>query len=596
MKYKMHFLYTFLLVAVLLAFPGEARADIAPPKNPPGSNVQPGGESTQVRMENEKVVLEVKDDGQEQGLGKAHVTADFNMHNLGTEQETMQVRFPISANNGWGDYPEITGVVVKVDGKTVPTTTASYPEPNYSADPVPWVEFGVTFPPGVDVPISVSYDLQGSGYYPYTAFYYLLETGTGWKDTIGKAEIILRLPYEASSLNVVQATQIGWAETNPGGTFNGREVTWLYEDFEPGPYAVVQNMEFALVAPSAWKKVLQAQADIKASSTDGEAWGRLAKAYKALFLLSKSYREDAGGSELFRLSVEAYEKCLQFKPFDAQWHAGFADLLANKAYWDAWRTGPNQDTFRALEEIQTALAISPNDTKVQEIAQNIHGTFPDGMTLSDAGHYDFPWLTQTPTPRPATETIAPSFDPSEVSGEYTSPTITLWDGQQVELKLIIRSDYTAELQTTLQGKDLKQVDEGVWKDNGDGMLRFVSAWPNGDPCTFVFNVEQGRLDTNEWPSYFGEAGITLEKPMETQVASTETAMPSVTLTPEPTLQPEPTQTATTQPTQVVTPTPQSTPTPSNSGGGGKSGLPCGAIGVAPLALVGYLWRRKKKAE
>src|SRR4030042_5329535 len=105
MRRKIRFLYTFLLAVVLLAFPGEARADIAPPINPPGSNVQPGGESTQVRMVTEKGGLEVLDGGKEQGLGKAHVSAHFVMNNLGSEVETMQVRFPISANNGWNDDP-----------------------------------------------------------------------------------------------------------------------------------------------------------------------------------------------------------------------------------------------------------------------------------------------------------------------------------------------------------------------------------------------------------------------------------------------------------------------------------------------------------
>jgi hypothetical protein len=591
----MRFRFTFLLAVVLLAFPGEALADIAPPINPPGSNVQPGGESTQVRMETEKVVLEVLDDRQEQGLGKAHVTADFIMSNLSSDEETMQVRFPISANNGRDDYPEITGVVVKVDSKPVTTNIASYNEPSYYPELVPWVEFVVTYPPSVDVAISVAYDLQGSGYYPYTAFYYLLETGTGWKDTIGKAEIILRLPYEANSINVVQDFQIGWAETNKGGIFNGREVRWLYEDFEPGSYSVVQNMEFALVAPGAWKNVLQAQEEVKVSPTDGEAWGRLAKEYKDLFLLGKGYREDVGGSELFRLSVEAYEKCLQLKPTDAQWHAGFADLLANRAYWDAWMSGPTQDAFRALTEIHTALQIAPNDAKVKEIAQNIYWMFPDGITLADAG-YDFPWLTQTPTPRPPTETIAPALNPSSVSGEYTSPLLILWDGQQAVLRLILRPDYSAELETTFQGKDLKQLDEGIWKDNGDGLLRFVSAWANGDPYTFVFNVEPGRLIAYEYPSYFGDAGVSLEKPVEIQVLPTETAQPSVTRAQEPTGQSESTQTATTQPVQVVTPTPQSTLIPEMTGEGPKSGLPCGAMSLAPLAVVGYLWRRKRRGK
>jgi hypothetical protein len=595
MKCKIRFLYTFLLAAVLLAFPGEARADIAPPINPPGSNVQPGEESTQVRMVTEKVVLEVMDDGMDQGLGKAHVSADFIMSNLGSEVETMQVRFPISANNGWNDYPEITGVVVKVDEKTVTTRIASYEEPNYFSELVPWVEFEVTFPPGVDVAISVAYDLQGSGYYPYTAFYYLLETGAGWKDTIGRAEIILRLPYEASSLNVVQDFQIGWAETNRGATFDGREVRWLYENFEPGPYMVVQNMEFVLVAPGAWKKVLQAQGEVKASPTDGEAWGRMAKAYKDLFLQGRGYRTDAGGNELFRLSVEAYEECLRLKPSDAQWHAGFADLLANRAYWDGWSNGPTLDAFGALTEIHTALLLAPNDAKVKEIAENIYWLFPEGMKPSDAG-YDFLWLTQTPTPQPPTETIAPALDPSKVSGEYTSPSLILWDGQQAELRLILRSDYSAELQTTFQGKDLKQRDEGVWIDNGDGLLRFTSAWANGDPYTLVFSVEPGGLEAREWPSYFGDGGVSLEKPMEIQASPTETAQPGATLTLEPTLQPEPTRTATTQHVQVVPPTPQSSPAPEKTGEGGNSGLPCGAMGLAPLAVVGYLRRRKCKRD
>jgi hypothetical protein len=595
MKSKMRFIFTFLLAMVLLAVPGKARADVAPPINPPGSSVQPGGETTQVRMVDEKVVVEVMDDGQAQGLGKAHVTADFIMRNLGSEAETMQVRFPISANDGWGNYPEITGVVVKVDGKTVPTSTASYPEPNYFADPVPWVEFGVTFPPGVDIPISVTYDLQGSGYYPYTAFYYLLETGAGWKDTIGKAEIILRLPYEANSQNVVQDLEIGIAETNQGATFDGNEVRWLYENFEPGPYAVVQNMEFALVAPGAWKQVLQAQADVKANPNDGEAWGRLAKAYKDLFFLGKGYREDTGGGELYRLSVEAYEECLRLKPSDAQWHAGFADLLANRAYWDGWSTGPTQGAFQALSEIQTALQIAPNDAKVKEIAENIYYMFSEGMTLTDAG-YDFPWLTQTPTPRPPTETVAPSFDPAEVIGEYTSPLLSLWDGQMVELRLILRSDYTAELQTTFHGKDLVQLDEGVWNDDGYGLIRFVSALPNGDPYTLAFNLEQGHLESREWPSYFGDNGVSLDKLVKVQASTTETAQPSATLTLAPTRQPEPTLTPTTQPAQVVTPTLQSTPVPENTGGVTLFGLPCGSMGLAPLAIVGYLWHRKRRGK
>jgi hypothetical protein len=100
---------------------------------------------------------------------------------------------------------------------------------NYPNGNIPWVEFNVTFPAGQDVSIRVAYDLKGSGYYPFTAFNYILETGAGWKDTIGSADVILRLPFEASPHNVIMNLQIGWAETPPGSVFQGKEVRWRFE-------------------------------------------------------------------------------------------------------------------------------------------------------------------------------------------------------------------------------------------------------------------------------------------------------------------------------------------------------------------------------
>ena len=394
------------LLLALLAFPSDARADVAPPIYPPGSNPQPGAEVTQVRMTAETVTIEVQKDTTPGSLGGARFTADFTMHNTGTADESMAVRFPITADNGWGEFPEISNLRVMVDGKQVQYRRANYPDIKYMAQDVPWAEFDVTFPAGRDVSIHVAYDLKGSGYYPFTAFYYILFTGKGWKDTIGSADIILRLPYEASPQNVVMDLPIGWAETMPGGVFQGNEVRWHFDDFEPGEGESPQVMDFGLVAPSAWQTVLTAGANVEKNRDDGEAWGMLAKAYKEAFQMNKGYREDPGGQELYRLSVEAYEKCLSLKPEDAQWHAGFADLLADRAMWDAWMSGATPATFRALEEIHTALELAPNDPVVREIAQNIAYMIPDGMTQNGEG-FDFPWLTQTPTAIPSTPTPAP---------------------------------------------------------------------------------------------------------------------------------------------------------------------------------------------
>ena len=398
------FCFTAVLV-LLLAFPVQVRADVAPPIYPPGSNPGPGAEVTQVRMAAERVVIDVQRDMTAQSLGRARITADFTMHNLGVADESMAVRFPLGDDDGRGQYQEIGNLQISVNGKQVNYRRAEDPHLRYTDMTIPWAEFDVTFPAGQDVPIRVVYELRGSGYYPFTAFYYILETGAGWKDTIGSADVILRLPYEASPQNVIIDMPIGWAETTHGGVFQGNEVRWHFDDFEPGANQPVQNMEFALVAPAAWQNVVIARANVDKNPSDGEAWGILGKAYKPLFFLGKGYREDPGGLELYRLSVEAYEKCLALKPNDAQWHAGFADLLAQRAMWDSWFSGPTPETFRALEEIHTALALAPNDPVVREIAQNLTYMTGGGI-VQTGGAYDFPWLTQTPTALPSSTPTA----------------------------------------------------------------------------------------------------------------------------------------------------------------------------------------------
>src|SRR5262245_22601535 len=108
-----------LACACLLAFAimHAARADIAPPDQPPGSNIGPGGQ-TQVRMQAERVVLDVRSrapgstGAQTQlagDLAEAQVSGDFGMRNLGAADEQMQVRFPLSdpsgRSSGFGEYP-----------------------------------------------------------------------------------------------------------------------------------------------------------------------------------------------------------------------------------------------------------------------------------------------------------------------------------------------------------------------------------------------------------------------------------------------------------------------------------------------------------
>ena len=560
----------FLVIVVLFASPSSALADVAPPNNPPGSNLQPGSDSTQVRMLAETVLIEVKPT---KDLGTARVTADFTMHNLGSAAETIPVRFPISADNGFGKYPEISDLSITANGSPVSYARVNYPDIHFNSTDVPWAEFNLTFPAGQDLPVRVSYNLAGTGNWPYTAFYYILESGAGWKDTIGSADIILRLPYPATTQNVIMNTQIGWAATTHGGVINGNEVRWHYDNFEPGPNADVTNMEFALVAPDAWKTVLDGQQTVDQHPNDSEAWGQLAKSYKQIFLMGRGYRTDPGGSELFKLSSAAYQKCLELNPKDAQWHAGFADLLASRTVY-TMTIVPSADTYQAFAEIRTALELAPNDPKVLEVAQNIASMYPDGMKPNGSG-YDFPWLSQTPTPYPPTPTIVPVLDIASLVGTYqTSNPLTLANGKQAQLKVTLRSNHAAALETSYTSDPLETAN-GTWSDNGDGSLTILVTGSDQKPIEIKFIVKPDLLQGNTYPSFYGEAGINLQRLVPA------TPVPAAT---QPVVQP-----AATQPAQPLLPAQPTAPAPR------RPSLPfCpGSAALIGVGLVLFATRRRK---
>ena len=367
------------------------RADVAPPKAPPGANPDTGDVVTEVRMMDEKVVIEVLQEDDITQMGTAFVWAEFHLKNLGDTTEVLMVRFPSSYNDGFSGYPEIKNLMVYVDNTTVPTSRVNLEgEPDNWDDPVQWVEFQVVFPPGEIVGIEVDYTLNGTGEYPYVSYAYLLETGAGWNGTIGSAEIIIRLPYPAMPDTVFIDSSPGWGGTTPGAHLSGNEVSWYFEDFEP---AYENNISIALVWPSAWHRVMQEKKQVRDFPNDGEAWGRLAKLYKETSRLRKGTRTDAGGIHLYEESIEAYQKALDFLPDDALWHAGYAELLLwNSSYTYRSSAAARDEILQALNEIFTAYKLDPEHSIIQEIAKQ----FPGEAVTEENGEFVFYWLTQTP--------------------------------------------------------------------------------------------------------------------------------------------------------------------------------------------------------
>ncbi|KXK16075.1 MAG: hypothetical protein UZ14_CFX002000111 [Chloroflexi bacterium OLB14] len=412
-----------------------AHADVAPPESPPGSNIDGNSESTQVRMVAETVTLTISEYPADKAIAMAKTEAVFTMRNLGTVEEKMNVRFPLSFFNGdsdgFGNFPEIKSIEVKINGETVPTRKEiqlRY-DSEYSYDEreeIPWAVFEAVFPPNQDVIIEVVYNVQGFGYYPNQAFKYVLETGAGWKGTIGSAEIILRLPYEANKKNVWVEEVSGYTEPTSGGVFSGNEVRWKFEDLEP---TYESNVLFVVVTPSLWKKVLTETENTSKNPNDGEAWGRLGKAYKEVILAPKGWlRGDASGVEMFELSRTAYEKSLSLLPNDPLWHYGYAELLWSHYYYSVYWPGEpdTQNELPALlRSLEIALKLKPDLQEAKELLDFISAMIPEAVQENEDGSFTMLGLTATPPPpTPWGGYLTPTALPTLTVQPVTVPTVT----------------------------------------------------------------------------------------------------------------------------------------------------------------------------
>lgn len=426
-----------LILVTLLSFPVQpAHADVAPPDTVPGSNLIPGDETTQVRMMAETVTLIILKDPADKGGAVAKTEAVFTMRNLGAVEERMQVRFPLSFFNGnsdgFGGFPEIDSIKVTVNGRAVSTRREDQPFMNSPSsyqerELVPWSVFDVVFPLDEDVMIEVEYTVQGSGYYPNEMFNYVLETGAGWNGTIGSAEIIVRLPYEATSYNVWIDETSGYSETTPGGVRSGEEIRWKFEDFEP---TFENNFRVVVLAPSLWEDVLAEIKVVTNKPNDGEAWGRLGKAYKEIIRSPKGFlRNDAAGNEMFELSREAYGKCIALLPDDPLWRYGFADLLWSRYYWDyLLYSKPDPEGFlpAALAHLQTAHDLAPDNPLINDLLDQISYSAPEALAF-DGTSYIYLALTATPVPpsfsdNTSTKTPPPTDAPASTPQTLPTPT------------------------------------------------------------------------------------------------------------------------------------------------------------------------------
>jgi hypothetical protein len=401
----------------MLFFPGQpARADIAPPSEPPGSNISPE-DGTQVQMLAETVQIIVQPVAYQSRprlaaeFAQANVKASFTMRNQGDSDEQMQVRFPLmdpsGTGDGFGNYPEIQSIQVRVNEKSVGTRRITTPTPNtwdQNAPPIAWAAFNVDFPVGKKVSINVQYNLQPTGYFPVADFVYVLETGAGWFGPIGSADLVLSLPYEVNSQNLVY----GDYNTTPGGQVSGQQITWHYENLEP---TREDNLRVDVVTPKVWMDVLQARQAVQTNSGDANAWRTLAQAaaFAALDESGKGWlRTDPGGQALALESQRAYEQVLALRPKDPNLWAGYENLMLrilmqiDYPTYDKQPTASDPDLQKLVKAINQVLVLDPKNEEVKSDAKWVADTYKDVLQVNPDGSLNLvgqgQQATETPVP------------------------------------------------------------------------------------------------------------------------------------------------------------------------------------------------------
>jgi hypothetical protein len=401
-----------LLLTLFLLLPtSSVRADIAPPQPPTGTNIVPGGDVTQVRMVSEQVVIDVATHNTHP-TGDATITASFQMRNLGQETEKMNVRFPLCKIENMGGvnffnfipmdnypYPPIDNFAASVSGKTVGVFNTKY----YEADLAPcWANFPAVFPPGQDVSIKVSYHQIGYGGYDhgsenYIIYTYILFTGAAWKDTIGSADFTVKLPIPANSYTVYESPQ--------NATLSGQEIHWHAEDFKPDDKNGVLSV--GILQPEVWRMIEKESANVATGSKDGEAWGRLGKAYKEAALMEHGWRDDSAGLELAQKGMDAYQHAVDLLPNDADWHYGYAGLVCWELFfpWNvsSLEKGTQQQleyNHICIEQLNLALKLNPKHEAANELKKDLldSGIIQTENQDGTGAIIDYPLLTVQPTP------------------------------------------------------------------------------------------------------------------------------------------------------------------------------------------------------
>jgi archaellum component FlaG (FlaF/FlaG flagellin family) len=465
MKREKHLLVIilFLTIALLISINHlpVAKADAAPPPGAVASNLFSNLNQTKVCMEAETVVIAIPEQSDNYG-GHAVVTATFYMRNMGTETEELNARFPMNMSeysmgyeikNGveYSQFPSIDNLSVFIDGEQVNIATTENDVDLYETMGAPegtirhikcWAHFHVIFPPGEQVVIQIQYKV--SGYQKETRhiiYKYILQTGQGWYDTIGSADIVVTFPYDLNEQNTVNISPDNYS-------FSENTINWHFENFEPE-----ENIQFEVIDPSIWSGIIREKVNIEKNPEDGEAWGRLGKYYKEAITQSKGFLFYSDTPEFFQNSMDAYKKALELLPDDIYWHYGYVELVCKASMIEEHNHSEKSELIKqeCNEQLRYILDHDPEHEETLVILQwvrNMTKSYPDGEIAEYLVLTPMPTRTATPVPSSIapskTSTLPLTWTPSPTKTEITKsntsmPTIDSYESPNIEQNRLIFS-------------------------------------------------------------------------------------------------------------------------------------------------------------
>lgn len=377
---------SLVLVSYLFAqsAPGSVHADVGVhPILPGGSNITAEDE-TPIQMTAEKVVMTVREatagDNEVIQLNPeaygfqfsnvwftavAEVMAEFSMLNPTSDVVSMTVWFPLASsleNISWEINPDeivphIESFNVSVDGNSIECTISELPNPKGADKPsLPWASFPVTFTANGYTSIQVRYlvplvpSIKGSP----LALYYVFQTGASWAGPIGQAELIVNLPYPASSetiadlpaesLSNLPYMMAGASSGLPSGVIlEGNQARWEWKDFEPAPQ---DDFSIWLIDPATWEQVVDARMNVEADRGDGDRWLKLANIYRSLATVG--YNAASAFNSSYRpLGIQAYQKAAELLPDHPAPHAGLGLLMLSEYMHETNAAGELMDAIKS---------------------------------------------------------------------------------------------------------------------------------------------------------------------------------------------------------------------------------------------------------